>query len=186
MRRFVEQAIERAGLRDVLPARRRGDLDAVCALLASRDVDLLVLGALADAVRAEECGAVVRVHGAASEAVQWVDAASDLELLRAVALARVTGPVGAPIGVDWGASGLETAQVALGFGATDLTGPITRKSGALITEDDMKKVKGRGMVAASALKRAEIVALVRAAGRECALAGEPAVTRAAREEMTHA
>ena len=69
--------------------------------------------------------------------------------------------------MDWGTTGLELAQVALGFGATDLTGPITRKSGTLISEDELKKVKGQGMVAKAALKRREIGALVRNAGRLC-------------------
>ncbi|MCW5835422.1 MAG: hypothetical protein KIS78_23675 [Labilithrix sp.] len=169
MTRFVEQAIARAGLAPVLPARARGDLDAVRALVASLgEIDLLALGAVADLVRASEAGDVVHVHPAASSGVQWIrDAASELELLRAVAVARVTGPIGARVGVDWGEQGLELAQVALGFGATDLTGPITRKSGDLIADDELKKVKGQGMVAASALKRREIAALVRNAGRSC-------------------
>ena len=166
---FVEQAIARAGLSPVLPARRRGDLDSVRALLASLgEIDLLALGAVADAARAEENGEVVRIHPAPSSDVLWIAPASnELDLLRAVATARITGPVGARVGVDWGRQGLELAQVALGFGATDLTGPITRKSGTLISDDELKKVKGQGMVAASALKRREIAALVRNAGRSC-------------------
>jgi 2-iminoacetate synthase ThiH len=93
--------------------------------------------------------------------------------MRAVALARITGPASARIGVDWGRSGLEVAQVALGFGASELTGPITRKSGALIREDELKKVKGKGMVAATALRRREISALVRNAGRACVFVSQP-------------
>ncbi len=176
MTRFVEQAIARAGLSPVLPARRRGDLDSVRALLDSLgEIDLLALGAAADAVRAEESGDVVRIHPAPSSDVQWIGpASSELDLLRAVATARITGPVGARIGVDWGRHGLELAQVALGFGATDLTGPITRKSGTLIAEDELKKVKGQGMVAASALKRREIAALVHNANRSCEFTDEAA------------
>lgn len=174
MTRFVEQAIARAGLAPVLPARERGDLDAVRALVASLgEIDLLALGAVADAVRTREAGEVVRVHPAASSDVLWIrDAVNELGLLRAVAVARVVGPIAAPIGVDWGDKGLELAQVALGFGATDLTGPITRKSGHLISEDELTKVKGQGMVAASALKRREIAALIRNAGRSCAFVDE--------------
>lgn len=169
MTRFVEQAIARAGLSPVQPARRRGDVDAVRALVTSLgEIDLLALGAVADAVRSEECGEVVRIHPTPADDVQWiVEAKSELDLLRAVAVARVSGPIGARIGVDWGRQGLELAQVALGFGATDLTGPITRKSGTLISEDELKKVKGQGMVAATALRRREIAALVRNAGRSC-------------------
>lgn len=166
--RFLDQAIERAGLGPVLEARRRGDLSAVKEHLAALgEVDLLCLGAVADLVRTEEAGRAVRVHPTASPEVVWMKRTeTELDLLRAVALARVTTDRGARIGVDWAEHGLELAQVALGFGATDLTGPITKKSGALIHEDDLKKVKGKGMVAVAALKRQEISALIRNAGRE--------------------
>ena len=176
MTRFVEQAIARAGLGPVLPARERGDLDAVRSLIASLgEIDLLALGAVADEVRKIERGDVVRVHPTASSDVLWVrDAANELQLLRAVAIARITGPSAAKIGIDWGEKGFELAQVALGFGATDLTGPITRKSGLLISEDELKKVKGQGMVAASALKRREIAALVHNANRSCEFTDEAA------------
>ena len=167
MSRFVDEAIARAGLGPVQAARRAGDVTAVRRLMTEiASVDILPLGALADATRTAEAGDVVRVHPAPAVDVQWVRDGSELDLLRAVAIARITSPLGARIGVDWGSSGLEVAQVALGFGASDLTGPITRKSGTLISEDELKKVKGQGMVAATALKRREIAALVRNAGRE--------------------
>lgn len=177
---FVERAIVRAGLGEVRSARAKGDLELVSRLVAGAgDVDLLVLGAVADAVRATELGHVVRIHlreSVTSARVRWIfrGGRSELELLRAVATARITGPHADRIGVDWGEHGLELAQVALGFGATDLTGPITRKSGALIGADDLRKVKGQGMVAAAALRRHEISALVGHAGRACEFADEPA------------
>src|SRR4051812_66766 len=98
---FVEQAIARAGLAPLIPARERGDLEAVRALLASLGtIDLLLLGALADSVRTAEAGDVVRVHRAITPDVRWIrDAASELDLLRAVALARVSGPLAARVGV---------------------------------------------------------------------------------------
>jgi hypothetical protein len=187
MTRFVEQAIARAGLSSVMRSRERGEVAAVRDLLGSLpDVDLLALGAVADAVRTLECGDVVRVHPTSAPEVVWiVDAASELALLRAVAIARASGPIGCRVGVDWGRHGLELAQVALGFGATDLTGPITRKSGALISEDELKKVKGKGMVAQTALKRREIAALIRSAGRSCEFVDEPgAILSASPSEMT--
>lgn len=183
--RFLEEAIERAGLGSVRESRRRGDLDAVRTViekLGEDALDLLTLGAVADAVRAEENGDVVRIHphGAqddatreAQEAVTWIrECTNELDLLRKVAIARVTGPSGCCVGVDWGRHGLELAQVALGFGATDLIGPITTKAGLVIHEDDKKKVKGLGMVATSALKRREIAALVQNAGRQCEFTDE--------------
>ena len=176
MSRFVEQAIERAGLGAVFEIRRTGDLAQIPGLLeAAGQVDILILGALADALRAAETDDVVHVHPHAEPGVVWVPkGASELDVLFAVATARITGPRHARIGVDWGETGMELAQVALGFGATDLTGPITRKNGALISEDDLKKVKGQGMVHATALKRKEIAALLKNAGRACVFTDEPA------------
>jgi hypothetical protein len=190
--RFIDRAIENAGLGDVVQARRDGDLSrARLAVEVAGTIDLLVLGALADSVRALENGDVVRVHETADGAVRWVRALeaeppSELELLRLVALARITGEIGAAIGVDWGRHGLELAQVALGFGATDLTGPITRKSGLVILDDDKRRVKGEGMVAASALKRREIAALVRNAGRTCEFVERPSVSGVSAAEVVHA
>lgn len=176
MTTFIEQAIERAGLSPVLAQRRSGDLEAVRASVASWGAaDLLVVGAIADALRAEDVGDVVRIHERAPHAtatedaaVTWVDAAahaSELEFLRAVAVARITADPGARIGVDWSTSGLELAQVALGFGACELRGPITRKSGLPIASGEQLKVKGRGLVELRSIKKQEIGALVTHAGR---------------------
>jgi hypothetical protein len=187
---FVETAIERAGLGGVLPARRRDDLATVRSILASHpDVDLLILGALADLARKEECGDVVHVHPRGAEealpgGVEWISRASrtELDLLRAIAIARITMPRGTKIGIDWGTTGLEVPQVALGFGATDLTGPITRKSGDLIDADALKKVKGQGMVAQTSLRRLEIAALLQNAGRVCQFVDDTKPTIAARQD----
>ena len=183
MSSFVEQSIAKAGLLPVLTAHRAGDLAAVEAARASwSGADLLLLGAIADIVRAEDSGDTVSIHeqygGAHGADVTWVapvKGASEIEILRVVAAARIAGTKAARIGIDWSQCGMELAQVALGFGATDLTGPITRKNGALISEDDLKKVKGHGMVHATALKRKEIAALLRNAGRECVFTDEPAI-----------
>lgn len=176
MTRFVEEAIAKAGLLPVLAARRSGDLETVRTTLTSWGAaDLLVLGAVADAVRAEDVGEVVRIHPASHHEgdVAWVDASvhsSELEFLRAVAVARIAGRgagagKGARIGVDWSKCGMELAQVALGFGASELRGPITRKSGLPIYADEKTKVKGQGMVELSSIKRQEIASLVTHAGR---------------------
>lgn len=188
MTTFIERAIESAGLGAVLPARRRDDIAAARALLASyRDVDILVLGALADAIRAEECGDVVRIHPRGGDdplpdGVEWVSRSgrTELELLRTIAVIRITSKRATKIGIDWGTTGLEVPQVALGFGATDLTGPITTKAGDLLSADALKKVKGQGMVAQTSLKRLEIAALLQNAGRVCHFVDEAAPTVAAR------
>lgn len=159
---FLERAIERAGLLPVLQARRAGrPLPDV----AWETVDLLVLGAMADETRVAEIGDTVHIHPSRSSRITWIDAESDLDLLRRVAVARLTGPRGARVGVDWARAGLELAQVALGFGASDLTGPITRKSGLAILETESLKVKGKGKVPLATIKRGEISSLVSHAGR---------------------
>lgn len=159
----VERALQREGLLEVLEARRAG------ASLASferrlRDADLLALGALADAIRRDEVGPVVRLH--LESTPEGAISARGIDLLREAAVARVLGARGARVCVDFGASGLEMAQVALGFGASELAGPIANRRGLPIAEDAQKKVKGKGMVALRALAREELFELVRRAGRE--------------------
>lgn len=168
MTRFVEDTIRRAGLLPLLNARRAGELETVRGTLATyKNADLLLLGALADMVRAEEVGEVVNVHAASrGTTVTWVDTeGSELDLLRAVAIARITADKAARVGVDWGRRGLELAQVALGFGASDLAGPIRKKSGLPILADEAKKVKGQGMVELATLKKREIALLLKHQGR---------------------
>ena len=109
------------------------------------------------------CSRPAPARSKTAHTARWIEGGSDLELLRAVAIARIEH--GGKIGVDWGKTGLELAQVALGFGASELAGPITRKSGLPIYEDEAKKVKGEGMVELAALKRREIALLVKHAGR---------------------
>jgi len=170
---FVEQSIAKAGLLPVLTARRAGDLAAVESARATWSAaDLLLLGAIADIVRAEDSGDTVSIHeqhgGAHGADVTWVapvKGASELDILRAVATARIAGTKAARIGVDWSQCGMELAQVALGFGASDLRGPITRKSGLPIYEDETRKVKGQGLVELRSIKKREIAALVTHAGR---------------------
>ena len=122
---LTERALLREGLLDVLAARKSGaDLRPFERRL--RDADLLALGALADAIRHDEVGPVVRVHlGESPEGA--IAGASGLDLLRAVAIARVLGEKGARVCVDFGSSGLEIAQVALGFGASEISGPIANR-----------------------------------------------------------
>ncbi len=171
MTRFLDEAIARAGLMPVLAARRAGDLDAVRATLASwRDADLLALGAVADLARIADAGDVVRIHASAGHDVPWIDAPSELLLLREVAIARIAQ--GGRVGVDWSRHGLELAQVALGFGATDLRGPITKKSGLPILSTEARRVKGEGVVDLGSLRRREIVRLVGCAGRKAVFVDE--------------
>jgi hypothetical protein len=175
---LVDRAIADAGLGPVRDARRAGRLsDAEVALLGV--VDLLALGALADRVRAEEVGADVLIHTGedsnpsgssnASSAIRLPrpgKALTGLELLREVAIARVTGAPGVRVGVDWTACGLELAQVALGFGANELVGRIANKRGLPFADGELAGVgKKSRLEPAVAAKEKEIAGFVRLAGR---------------------
>lgn len=195
MSRFLEEAIARSGLLPVLAAKRVNDLDTVRAnASALARADLLALGAVADLVRSEELGEVVRLHHEhdVSSGVLWVDVpagTSELDVLRAIAIARIAGAKGARVGLDWSKYGLELAQVALGFGVTDLRGSLTRKSGLPIYDDEVQKVKGEGMVDLKSLKKRELAKLVSHAGRvPVFVEDEPraAVASSTEQEATHA
>jgi hypothetical protein len=170
---IVDEAIAGAGLSGILAARRTGSLsDADAAAL--RGVDLLALGALADRIRAEEVGPDVRIYtGEAAEDGGPVvllprpgRELTGLELLREVAIARVSGRPGARVRVDWTACGLELAQVALGFGASELYGRIANKRGLPFAEGELAGVgKKSRLEPALAVKEREIAGFVRRAGR---------------------
>jgi hypothetical protein len=178
---LAEEAIVREGLRPILEARRTGDLYALRSMApALVTADLLAVGALADLVRVEEVGDLVRVYANArpEPSVSAVDvrreAAGDgagMKLLRAVAIARITGPRAADVRVDWSEIGIELAQVALGFGANELVGPIANKRGLVIADDATKKVKGEGMVSVQTMKQRELAGLVRRTGRRVVVVG---------------
>jgi len=192
MSKLVERAIDAAGLGAVLAARREGaSMDAHLARL--RAADLLALGALADRVRAEEMGAEVRIfEGAPPSGDEGAPPSGDegappsgypsapgvvvlprdgeeltgLDLLREVAVARITGPRGAHVRVDWTRCGLELAQVALGFGADELAGFIATKRGLPIADGELagggKKSKRE---LAQVVKRKELASYVERGGR---------------------
>ena len=190
MTRFVEESIARAGLSPVLSARRSGDVDTVRATVTSWGAtDLLALGAVADMVRTDDVGATVRIHEGAAEGseVTWVDLSagtSELDFLRAVAIARIAARKGARIGVDWTKCGMELAQVALGFGASELRGPMVRKSGLPILEGEKLKLKGQGMVELRSIKKRELATLVSHAGRSAVFVDEaPTPRESSKEEV---
>lgn len=172
---LTDRAIAAAGLAPIADARRAGDLARVRELAPLLDgVDLLALGALADRVRAEEVGDAVRVFanvapdsGPDVVAVSLADVAGGggLGILRRVAVARILGPRAARVRVDWSEVGLEVSQVALGFGASELVGPIANRRGLAIADGATVKVKGAGLVHAQALKKRELESLLVTAGR---------------------
>jgi hypothetical protein len=184
MSKLVDGAIEAAGLGPVLDARRARASSPDAGLFPAievhlprlRSADLLALGALADRVRAEEVGATVRIYTGAppdDDADRRVTTlprdereVTGLDLLRDVAIARVIGPYGARVRVDWTRCGLELAQVALGFGADELVGFIATKRGLPIAEGELAGVgKKSKRELAQVVKRKELAACVERGGR---------------------
>ena len=163
MSRLVQERLEQAGLLAWLDlrAQQRATTDAPWReRLAS--IDLLTLGAAADLGRRRECGDETRVYvpfppvpGENLVLVGPSEPARGSQLLRKIAVLRLTGPVGLRIVVDFGVVGLEIAQVSLSFGATDLAGPIASRRGLPLAEvDEARKL----------FKRAEIAGYVERAG----------------------
>lgn len=179
MSALVERALARAGLLDAARARLRGAPWPVEADARLAAAELLTLGALADAVRAHAVGDAVSFHDDPSSAVAWAgsaprgDAGAGLALLRRVATLRVRLPDTARVGVNYTEIGLELAQVALGFGASELVGRLATKRGLLIAEGATKRVKGRGDVSAQDLQREELATLVACAGRRAVFLSAP-------------
>jgi 2-iminoacetate synthase ThiH len=170
---LVDRAIDAAGLSAVLAARQSGRVDDGD-IERLYGADLLALGALADRVRASEVGDDVRIYTRPvpedehAVVLPHPEAAlTGLELLRKVAIARITGRRGARIRVDWTRSGLELAQVALGFGANELVGFIANKRGLPMAEGEKLGVVGKKsrLEAAEIVKRKELEGFVRRAGR---------------------
>jgi hypothetical protein len=161
--KLVVQLLEREGLQPVLDLRARGVVPAerdIADLFARSDI--LALGAAADVARRRECGDEARIHVPSPPSahgnlvvVGATTAARGSALLRQIASLRLGGPIGLCIVVDFGVLGLEVAQVALSFGATDLAGPIASRRGLpLVDRDDQKKL----------VKRLEIAGYVERAG----------------------
>jgi hypothetical protein len=174
---LVDGAILGAGLGPIAEARRGRELARVGELAdALESCDLLALGALADRVRREEVGEVVKIFTLGTPASGpgiYVANADDRDaskgrgtLLRRGAVARITGPLAGRVVVDWASVGLELAQVALGFGASELAGPVVTRRGLPIADDRTQKVRGAGLVSSQLLKKRELAVLVRMAGRE--------------------
>jgi hypothetical protein len=161
--KLVDELLLREGLRPVLDLRERGVVPAerdIAELFARSDV--LALGAAADVARRRECGDETRIHVPCAPSPEGnlvvVGAATATRggaLVRQIASLRLAGPIGRRIVVDFGVLGLEVAQVALSFGATDLAGPIASRRGLpLVDREDQKKL----------VKRLEIAGYVERAG----------------------
>jgi hypothetical protein len=131
--------------------------------LEAADLDLLVLGALADRMRDLGRSEIVRVHLDPPTSEVRTFGRSELEaagdghaFVRKIALARIAEPR-APLRVDADAVGLPIAQVALAFGADEI---VVAKSQLEVYAEGDPSARERAI-----LREREIAALVRAAGR---------------------
>jgi hypothetical protein len=122
--------------------------------LEHANLDLLLLGALADRMRRAERGEVVRLY--VDRPNDEVPVLSEVEdghaFLRRVAVQRLT--VGGLIRIDAEAVGLQLAQVALTFGADEIVIPIEKLSLEVYGNEEKRVLRER-----------ELVGLIRAAGR---------------------
>jgi len=149
--KLVRDLLLREGLLPLLSAREQGVVPAPAEVDAAvENREILALGAAADAARRRECSDETRIYvpfppASANDVLVLGPAVPErgTSLLRRIAKERLMGPIGRRIVVDFGAFGLEIAQVALSFGATDLAGPIASRRGLPMVEDDKKVVKRR-------------------------------------------
>jgi len=176
---LVKRALERAGLWEIARARLAGEPLPEGARETLEGADLLALGALADAVRVLAAGDTVEVHlrEPRGRAVTFVTreaaaAGAGLAVLRRVAVLRVLLPNEERVGVNYMDTGLELAQVALGFGASDLYGVLVNKRGLPIADDATKRVKGQGQVSAQLLQQREIETVLGYVGRRAVFLDE--------------
>jgi 2-iminoacetate synthase ThiH len=158
---LVRRLIEREGLAELLDARGRGVAPSAATWRGRVEAaEILALGAAADAARRLECGDEARVYVPSppprSGEVAVIDERNGgTALLRRIAALRLLGPIGGRIVVDWAAVGLEMAQIALSFGATDIAGPIASRRGLpMVDAPDTQKL----------YKRREIAGFVERAG----------------------
>jgi hypothetical protein len=135
--------------------------------LERAELDLLVLGALADRLRAAERGDVVRLHldrpgddGVRTFGRDELDAAGDAHVfLKRIAIARLSGERGAPVRVDGEGVGLQLAQVALAYGADEIVVSLGKLSLEVFGGDDL------ALKEKAVLRERELCTLVRCAGR---------------------
>ncbi len=176
---LVSHALSEAGLLAVLEARSTGNSRALEALRPHVEtVDWLLVGALADEVRLREIGGDVKVFANVAPdrhatCIDFSGTAADagIAFLRRIALARIFGPPACRIRVSWDGLGIEIAQVALAFGATELAGAIRFKDGELVAAESLLGHGRRSRLEpAHEVKRREIARFVTRAGRRALFA----------------
>lgn len=170
--RQLQKALERAGLQELAARALRGQGLGQDDVATLERADLLIVAALADAVRRLHRGDEVRLLGdaAARRADDLVrlsvdagraDGPTGEELLRRVAIARLSSACEQGVAVSFEQFGLELAQVALTFGADALFG-------------DLENKRTLPLLHGAAARRTEIEGLIARAGRRVKWVEAPA------------
>jgi 2-iminoacetate synthase ThiH len=162
VRRQLDRALQAAGLAELATRALRGEGLGREDLAVLESADVLIVGALADAVRSQQRGEEVRVIASAAARRDPELVRLDLEsrengptgeeLLRKVALARLQAPASRGVAVSYEQLGLELAQVALSFGADALIG-------------DLESKRALPLLGGSAARRTELQGLIERVGR---------------------
>jgi hypothetical protein len=161
--RLLQNALKEAGLLELGERALRGEGLELPEIAALERADLLLVAGLADALRARYRGDEVRLFASTTakrEAdllrVQLdagrTDGPTGAELLRQIALARLSTPCSQSVGVSFEQLGLELAQTALAFGADALWG-------------DLETKRTLPLLSGKAARRQEIEGLIARAGR---------------------
>lgn len=191
---LVSRALTQAGLLETLEARESGDRPRLLARRSHAEAaDWLLLGALADEIRAREVGRTVRVFAnvvpdADADARDFVGEPHDggIDFLRTVALARIFSAPAARLRVGWDGLGMEFAQVTLAFGASELFGAVRFKDGELVTVDALLGHGKRSKLEpAQLVKRREIARFLTRAGRHALFATAEGTFEAHAEDAAH-
>jgi len=173
MGRVLSRALEAAGLAELQARVASGAALTPEEVSKLRDVDLLLVAGLADSMRAHARGDDVRILN--SLAPNQADAlvfergpsaagATGAELLREIALLRLSTPPELGVAVSLEALGLELAQTALLFGADSLIGDLGSArtlpllDGAVARRRELEGLvarSGRRVLAAEASREAE-------------------------------
>jgi hypothetical protein len=176
MGRVFVRAIEAAGLVDYRQRALSGQGLSASDTEHLRGADLLLVAGLADEVRAEFRGEDVRILSSASSAAQaepklvvfdvcaCESGLTGAEVLRELALLRLTTPADTAVAVSFEALGLELAQTALLFGADVLLG-------------DLGSARTLPLLDGPIARRRELEGLVARSGRRARFAESPEPAR---------
>lgn len=187
IRPLVRRALESAGLVAIAERVLAGATLDAQELEQLRAADVLAVAALADLVRERSQGELVTLVdlGVSAESalgdVVWArpllgasEGPTGLDVLREVALVRLSTPADRAVAVGFDQLGEGLAQAALTFGASVLVGTMSRRSTLPLADD-----------AGARAKKADLLGRVQRAGRQARWLDAPTTTDAASAGAAH-